>query len=112
MPLGPGAGERGALGSLVCALGLAVERLRRGSLPPFSRPRWRLRQGMRSPPLICFVGGSVQCPRGTVDRLAKDQEAGQGPQPGRGGQAAPWAPVEEGALAGTVKRAVSQPLAY
>ena len=56
-----------------------------GSLPPFSRP-WLRRRDMRSAPrppstyrfLAGGWGRSVRCPGGTVDRLAKDQEAGPG----------------------------------
>lgn len=86
---GPGSPARWGVG---LRLGVGSEKAaRQGSLPPFSRPWWRLRQDMRSLPLIASWGRSARCPRGTVDRLARDQEAGQGPRPGRGGQAAPWA---------------------
>lgn len=49
-PLRRRLGDPRALGGLICALGLAVKRPRWGCFLPFSRPRWRLRRGMRSPP--------------------------------------------------------------
>lgn len=82
-------------GTLVCAPGLAMERPRRGHFLPSL--------GLGCAGGTCAVphlpllggGGSVQCPGGTVDRLAKHQEAGPGlgwgeaakQCPGHGGRA-------------------------
>lgn len=95
-------GSRGVCGggTLVCGPGLAMERPRRGhflpslglgcaggtcAVPPLTASWGGVGGGGR--------GGSVQCPGGTVDRLAKDQEAG----PGLGwGEAAKQCPGHRG----------------